>query len=179
MLKVDSARNWACSPPTRRAPALARYGDAGYSERRSGDYNTTWCRADTIGVFQIESRTRWPCCRASNPAVSTILSLAIIRHSPIQRRHGASYLKRRGSLSASVANRCVFRDRELEGVLHGRTYGVLVNREQAMQLAVALPPRLYPGEADQLRRAMKLGSARGGRTHLRGLTLRHAVADRG
>ncbi|MDP1730371.1 MAG: error-prone DNA polymerase [Devosia sp.] len=106
-------------------------------------------RADTIGVFQIESRAQMSMLPRLQPSrfYDLVIEVAIVRPGPIQGGMVHPYLKRR------LGNeKVVFPKSELEEVL-GRTLGVPLFQEQAMQIAV-VAAGFTPGEADQLRRAM-------------------------
>ena len=107
------------------------------------------CRADTIGVFQIESRaqmTMLPRLRPRN-FYDLVIEVAIVRPGPIQGDMVHPYLRRRQGKEAVS-----FPSRELEEVL-GKTLGVPLFQEQAMKIAI-VAAGFTPGEADRLRRAM-------------------------
>jgi error-prone DNA polymerase len=115
------------------------------------------CRADTIGVFQIESRAQMSMLPRLRPRCfyDLVIEVAIIRPGPIQGGMVHPYLQRRrdpGSVSyPSLA---------LRGVLE-RTLGVPIFQEQVMQIAVVAAD-FTPGEADQLRRSMAAWKRKGG-----------------
>jgi error-prone DNA polymerase len=106
-------------------------------------------RADTIGVFQIESRAQMSMLPRLRPKsfYDLVIEVAIVRPGPIQGDMVHPYLRRRDGLEAvdypSAAVRHVLE----------RTLGVPIFQEQVMQLAV-VAAGFTPGEADQLRRAM-------------------------
>jgi error-prone DNA polymerase len=107
------------------------------------------CRADTIGVFQIESRGQMSMLPRLKPRCyyDLVIEVAIVRPGPIQGNMVHPYLRRRaGREAVSYPNEAI---RE---VLH-KTLGVPIFQEQAMRLAV-VAAGFTPGEADQLRRAM-------------------------
>ncbi len=107
------------------------------------------CRADTVGVFQIESRAQMSMLPRLKPRrfYDLVIEVAIVRPGPIQGNMVHPYLRRReGREQVSYPND------EIRGVLH-RTLGVPLFQEQAMQLAV-VAAGFTPGQADQLRRAM-------------------------
>ena len=107
------------------------------------------CRADTIGVFQIESRaqmTMLPRLRPRN-YYDLVIEVAIVRPGPIQGDMVHPYLRRRQGKEAVV-----FPKDELRQVL-GKTLGVPLFQEQAMNIAI-VAAGFPPGEADKLRRAM-------------------------
>ncbi|APV51099.1 error-prone DNA polymerase [Betaproteobacteria bacterium GR16-43] len=114
-------------------------------------------RADTIGVFQIESRAQMSMLPRLKPVkfYDLVIEVAIVRPGPIMGGMVHPYLRRReGTEKATYANP------EVEAVLQ-RTLGVSIFQEQVMQLAV-VAAGFTPGEADQLRRAMASWKRRGG-----------------
>jgi len=107
------------------------------------------CEADTVGVFQIESRAQMSMLPRLKPRCfyDLVIEVAIVRPGPIQGDMVHPYLKRRAGLEqASYPNQAI------KEVLD-RTLGVPLFQEQAMKLAV-VAAGFTPGEADQLRRAM-------------------------
>jgi error-prone DNA polymerase len=107
------------------------------------------CAADTIGVFQIESRGQMSMLPRLKPKTyyDLVIEVAIMRPGPIQGQMVHPYLRRRnGDEPVTYPND------EIRAVL-SRTLGVPLFQEQAMQLAV-VAAGFTPGEADQLRRAM-------------------------
>jgi len=107
------------------------------------------CRADTMGVFQIESRAQMSMLPRLRPRAfyDLVIEVAIVRPGPIQGDMVHPYLRRRmGEEDVTYPNEAI---REVLG----RTLGVPLFQEQAMQLAV-VAAGFTPGEADQLRRAM-------------------------
>jgi error-prone DNA polymerase len=107
------------------------------------------CRADTVGVFQIESRAQMSMLPRLRPRCfyDLVIEVAIVRPGPIQGDMVHPYLRRRNGEEAVI-----FPDDRVKHVL-GRTLGVPLFQEQCMALAVACAG-FTPGEADQLRRAM-------------------------
>ncbi|MFA5664677.1 error-prone DNA polymerase [Castellaniella sp.] len=107
------------------------------------------CRADTIGVFQIESRAQMSMLPRLRPRCyyDLVIEVAIIRPGPIQGNMVHPYLNRRQG-RAPVR----YPGEALREAL-GRTLGVPIFQEQVMQVAV-LAAGFTPGEADQLRRSM-------------------------
>ncbi|KAA0214201.1 MAG: hypothetical protein DYG94_11470 [Leptolyngbya sp. PLA3] len=107
------------------------------------------CRADTVGVFQIESRAQMSMLPRLRPRCyyDLVIEVAIVRPGPIQGKMVHPYLRRRNGDEPVV-----FASPDIERVL-GRTLGVPLFQEQAMSLAV-VAAGFTPGEADQLRRAM-------------------------
>ncbi len=107
------------------------------------------CKADTIGVFQIESRAQMSMLPRLKPRCyyDLVIEVAIVRPGPIQGNMVHPYLRRRcGKEEATYPNE------KIEGVLK-KTLGVPLFQEQCMQLAV-VAAGFSRGEADQLRRAM-------------------------
>lgn len=112
------------------------------------------CVADTVGVFQIESRAQMNFLPRMRPRTfyDLVIEVAIIRPGPIQGDMVHPFIKRRrGEEPVS------FPSKALEPVL-GKTLGVPLFQEQAMQIAV-VAAGFTATEADQLRRA--LGTFRG------------------
>jgi len=107
------------------------------------------CRADTVGVFQIESRAQMSMLPRLRPRCyyDLVIEVAIVRPGPIQGKMVHPYIRRRHGTEPVV-----YASPEIERVL-GRTLGVPLFQEQAMALAV-VAAGFTPGEADQLRRAM-------------------------
>jgi error-prone DNA polymerase len=114
-------------------------------------------RADTIGVFQIESRAQMSMLPRLKPACfyDLVIEVAIVRPGPIMGRMVHPYLRRReGKEPVTYASDAVKKVLE-------RTLGVSIFQEQVMQLAV-VAAGFTPGEADRLRRAMAAWKRRGG-----------------
>ena len=135
------------------------------------------CRADTLGVFQIESRAQMSMLPRLQPRefYDLVVQVAIVRPGPIQGGMVHPYLQRRERIRATGAP-LRFSRPELEDVL-ARTCGVPIFQEQAMQLAV-VAAGFTPGEADQLRRAMGAWQRKGGLSHFREKLLT-GMAERG
>ncbi|WKB52080.1 error-prone DNA polymerase [Eleftheria terrae] len=115
------------------------------------------CRADTIGVFQIESRAQQSMLPRLRPRTfyDLVVEVAIVRPGPIQGGMVHPYLKRREKDEArrrAGEPRPKLETPQLEEAL-GRTLGVPIFQEQVMQLCI-LCAGFTPGEADRLRRAM-------------------------
>ncbi len=114
-------------------------------------------RADTIGVFQIESRAQMSMLPRLKPKCfyDLVIEVAIVRPGPIMGGMVHPYLRRRqGKEKVSYASE------DVKKVLE-RTLGVSIFQEQVMQLAV-VAAGFTPGEADRLRRAMASWRRRGG-----------------
>jgi error-prone DNA polymerase len=107
------------------------------------------CRADTMGVFQIESRAQMSMLPRLRPRefYDLVIEVAIVRPGPIQGNMVHPYLRRRAGEEPVT-----YPNDEIREVLK-RTLGVPLFQEQAMRLAV-VAAGFTPGEADQLRRAM-------------------------
>lgn len=107
------------------------------------------CAADTVGVFQIESRAQMSMLPRLRPRCyyDLVIEVAIVRPGPIQGNMVHPFLKARQNPAAVQYPNDAIRD-----VLK-RTLGVPIFQEQAMRLAV-VAAGFTPGEADQLRRAM-------------------------
>ena len=107
------------------------------------------CRADSIGVFQVESRAQMSMLPRLKPRsfYDLVIEVAIVRPGPIQGGMVHPYLRRRAGKEAVH-----FPSPELEAVL-GKTLGVPLFQEQAMRIAV-VAGGFTPDEADRLRRAM-------------------------
>jgi error-prone DNA polymerase len=106
-------------------------------------------RADTVGVFQIESRAQMAMLPRLRPRCyyDLVIEVAIVRPGPIQGQMVHPYLRRRAGLEPVD-----YPGPAVRGVLE-RTLGVPIFQEQVMQLAI-VAAGFTPGEADQLRRAM-------------------------
>jgi len=114
------------------------------------------CQADTVGVFQIESRAQMSMLPRLRPRTfyDLVIQVAIIRPGPIQGGMIHPYLKRRQGLEPVT-----YPSPEVEQAL-SRTLGVPIFQEQVMQIAM-LAGGFTPGEADQLRRAMAAWQRKG------------------
>ncbi len=106
-------------------------------------------KADTMGVFQIESRAQMSMLPRLKPAnfYDLVIEVAIVRPGPIQGDMVHPYLRRR--LGKEAVD---YHKPELEAVL-GKTLGIPLFQEQAMRIAI-VAAGFSPSEADQLRRAM-------------------------
>ena len=115
------------------------------------------CKADTVGVFQIESRAQMSMLPRLKPRefYDLVVEVAIVRPGPIQGGMVHPYLRRRDGLEPVT-----YPKPEIEVAL-SRTKGVPIFQEQVMQLAV-LAADFTPGEADSLRRGMAAWKRKGG-----------------
>jgi hypothetical protein len=111
------------------------------------------CRADSVGVFQVESRAQMSMLPRLRPRTfyDLVVQVAIVRPGPIQGGMVHPYLSAHGRSSAGHEE-ITYPRPEIEPVLR-RTHGVPIFQEQVMQLAM-VAAGFSPGEADQLRRAM-------------------------
>ncbi|HEU0231519.1 MAG TPA: error-prone DNA polymerase [Burkholderiaceae bacterium] len=117
-------------------------------------------RADTIGVFQIESRAQMSMLPRLAPRsfYDLVIQVSIVRPGPIQGGMVHPYLQRR---QQKAQNRPIpYANPAIERILE-RTLGVPIFQEQVMQIAVTAAD-FTPGEADQLRRAMASWRRKGG-----------------
>lgn len=114
-------------------------------------------RADTVGVFQIESRAQMSMLPRLKPKTfyDLVIEVAIVRPGPIQGGMVHPYLRRRNGQEAET-----YPSPQLETVLK-RTLGVPLFQEQVMQIAIVAAD-YSPGEADQLRRSMAAWKRHGG-----------------
>jgi error-prone DNA polymerase len=114
-------------------------------------------RADTVGVFQIESRAQQSMLPRLKPAnfYDLVIEVAIVRPGPIQGGMVHPYLRRRQGLEPVT-----YPSEAVKSVLE-RTLGVPIFQEQVMQLAI-VAAGFSPGEADHLRRSMAAWRRKGG-----------------
>jgi error-prone DNA polymerase len=113
--------------------------------------------ADTVGVFQIESRAQMAMLPRMKPRrfYDLVIEVAIVRPGPIQGGMVHPYLRRREQTEPVT-----YPSEAVRGVLE-RTLGVPIFQEQVMQLAV-VAAGFTPGEADKLRRSMAAWRRKGG-----------------
>src|SRR5690349_10307413 len=113
------------------------------------------CRGDSIGVFQVESRAQMNMLPRLRPETfyDLVIEVAIVRPGPIQGDMVHPYLRRRQGLEpVELPSPAYGPADELQQVL-GRTMGVPLFQEQAMQIAI-VAAKFTPEEANQLRRSM-------------------------
>jgi error-prone DNA polymerase len=129
--------------------------------------------ADTVGVFQIESRAQMSMLPRLKPAnfYDLVIEVAIVRPGPIQGGMVHPYLRRRQGLEPVS-----YPSDAVKEVL-ARTLGIPIFQEQVMQLAV-VAAGFTPGEADQLRRSMAAWKRKGGMEHF-GQRLTRGMLERG
>jgi error-prone DNA polymerase len=118
--------------------------------------------ADTIGVFQIESRAQQSMLPRLQPKCfyDLVIEVAIVRPGPIQGDMVHPYLRRRNG-----EEKVDYPSKELEEIL-GRTLGVPLFQEQAMKIAIVAAD-FTPAEADELRRSMATFKAKGLVSHFK------------
>ncbi|MGN6495558.1 MAG: error-prone DNA polymerase [Agriterribacter sp.] len=114
------------------------------------------CQADTIGVFQIESRAQMSMLPRLRPRCfyDLVIEVAIVRPGPIQGDMVHPYLRRRNGQEKEE-----YPSDALKEIL-GRTLGVPLFQEQAMEIAI-VAAGFTPAEADALRRSMATFKAQG------------------
>jgi error-prone DNA polymerase len=115
------------------------------------------CKADTVGVFQIESRAQMSMLPRLRPRCfyDLVIEVAIVRPGPIVGGMVHPYLNRRQGKEPTV-----YPSEALKEAL-GRTLGIPVFQEQVMQISM-IAAGFTPGEADGLRRAMAAWKRKGG-----------------
>ena len=161
LMKVDVLALGMLTAIRRMLDAVARrHGrPLGLADVPQGDAATyaMISRADTVGVFQIESRAQMAMLPRLRPACfyDLVIEVALVRPGPIQGGMVHPYLRRRQGLEPVG-----YHSEALQAVLE-RTLGVPIFQEQAMQIAI-VAAGFTPGEADQLRRAMAAWKKKGG-----------------
>jgi error-prone DNA polymerase len=115
------------------------------------------CAADTVGVFQIESRAQMSMLPRLKPRCfyDLVIEVAIVRPGPIQGGMVHPYLKARAH-----PDQVVYPSEALKAALV-RTLGIPIFQEQVMQIAM-IAADFTPGEADDLRRSMAAWKRKGG-----------------
>ncbi len=114
------------------------------------------CHADTLGVFQIESRAQMSMLPRLKPRkfYDLVIEVAIVRPGPIQGDMVHPYLRRRNKEEAVD-----YPKEEIKAILE-KTLGVPLFQEQAMEIAI-VAAGFTPAEADELRRSMATFKAKG------------------
>ncbi|MEM8711175.1 MAG: error-prone DNA polymerase, partial [Planctomycetota bacterium] len=132
------------------------------------------CRADTVGVFQIESRAQMSMLPRLKPVefYDLVIEVAIVRPGPIQGDMVHPYLRRREGTEPVT-----YPSADVRRVLE-KTLGVPLFQEQAMALAV-VAAGFTPGEADKLRRAMAAWKRKGDLMKRYGEKLVSGMVDNG
>ena len=121
------------------------------------------CKADAIGVFQVESRAQMNMLPRLRPRkfYDLVVEVAIVRPGPIQGDMVHPYLRRRDGIeTADIPGPAGGDPDELRPILEN-TYGVPLFQEQAMKIAITAA-KFSPAEADALRRSMATFRHRGG-----------------
>ena len=118
------------------------------------------CKAETIGVFQIESHAQMSMLPRLKPRnfFDLVIEIAIVRPGPIQGDMVHPYLRRRNDEETVE-----YPSKALEAVL-GSTLGIPLFQEQVMNIAI-VAAGFTPGEADQVRRSMAAWKRKGGLEH--------------
>ena len=118
------------------------------------------CHADSIGVFQVESRAQMAMLPRLRPRnyYDLVVEVALVRPGPIQGDMVHPYLRNRKT------PRLIEKISPAVDAVLDRTCGVPIFQEQVMQLAVVAAD-FTPGEADQLRRSMAAWKRKGGLAH--------------
>ncbi len=119
------------------------------------------CRADTLGVFQIESRAQMSMLPRLKPITfyDLVIEVAIVRPGPIQGDMVHPYLQRRDLQREGDESLITYPSPELKAILK-RTLGVPLFQEQAMEIAM-VAAGFTPAQADGLRRSMATFKAKG------------------
>jgi error-prone DNA polymerase len=132
------------------------------------------CKADTIGVFQVESRAQMSMLPRLRPRhfYDLVIEVAIVRPGPIQGNMVHPYLRRRNQ-----EEKYEYPNDEVKKVL-SKTLGVPLFQEQAMSLAI-VAAGFTAGEADQLRRAMAAWKRKGDLIYRFGAKLVSGMLARG
>ncbi|MHC5001774.1 MAG: error-prone DNA polymerase [Planctomycetota bacterium] len=174
------------SGPRGREPAAEGNGPPGDREARSASLELHTvppedpavydmiCAADTVGVFQIESRAQMSMLPRLRPRCfyDLVIEVAIVRPGPIQGDMVHPYLRRR-----SGEEPVDYPSDDVKHVL-GKTLGVPLFQEQAMALAI-VAAGFTPGEADQLRRAMAAWKRKGNQIERFGVRLIEGMTRKG
>ena len=135
------------------------------------------CKAETIGVFQIESRAQMNTLPRLAPRkfYDLVVEVALVRPGPLQGGMVHPYLKRRQG-----KEKVIFPHPDLIPVL-GKTYGVPIFQEQVMKMVVAVAG-FSPGESDELRRILsnawrKQGTMEGVRERIMQGMAKHGISE--
>ncbi len=130
------------------------------------------CKADTVGVFQIESRAQQSMLPRLRPTrfYDLVIEVAIVRPGPIKGGMVHPYLRRKQGLESSASPKP-----ELDVAL-ARTLGVPIFQEQVMQVCM-IAAGFSGGEADNLRRSMAAWRRKGGVHHFHDRVVGGMVAN--
>ena len=131
------------------------------------------CKADSLGVFQVESRAQMNFLPRMRPRCfyDLVIQVAIIRPGPIQGDMVHPFIRRRNG-----EEQVSFPSDELGAVL-GKTLGVPLFQEQAMQIAI-IDAGFTPDQADRLRRSLATFKKHGSVSEFRGLFMK-GMLERG
>jgi error-prone DNA polymerase len=161
LFKVDVLALGMLSALRRAFDLISKYQGAPFTmssvpAKNRKTYNMI-CRADTIGVFQIESRAQMSMLPRLRPRnfFDLVIEVAIVRPGPIQGDMVHPYLRRRQKLEKPDYPSLALKD-----VLKS-TLGVPLFQEQVMNIAI-VAANFTPGEADQVRRSMAAWKRKGG-----------------
>ena len=123
--------------------------DLGTLDHEDGEVYDMLCRADSVGVFQVESRAQMVTLPRLKPKkfYDLVVEVALIRPGPIQGGSVHPYIRRRNE-----EEEVTYLHRSMEKVL-ARTFGVPLFQEQLMEIAIQVAG-FTPAEADELRQAM-------------------------
>jgi DNA-directed DNA polymerase III PolC len=129
------------------------------------------CRADSLGVFQVESRAQMNFLPRMRPRCfyDLVIQVAIIRPGPIQGDMVHPFIRRRNG-----EEEVSFPSDELGAVL-GKTLGVPLFQEQAMQIAI-IGAGFTPDQADRLRRSLATFKKHGNVSEFRALFMKGMAA---
>ncbi len=153
ILKVDILALGMLSCIRKAFDLVGQHHGIGYTlatlPREDGETYEMLCRADSLGVFQVESRAQMNFLPRMRPKTfyDLVIQVAIIRPGPIQGDMVHPYLRRRNGQEIVT-----FPSDALGRVL-GKTLGVPLFQEQAMQIAI-IGAGFTPTEADRLRRSL-------------------------
>ena len=146
-------RGFEMAPPL---PDGSRITDIAHVPQEEPAVYDMLCRADSIGVFQVESRAQMAMLPRLRPRrfYDLVIEVALVRPGPIQGDMVHPYLRRRSGLEPVVYPRPgpEHPQDELEGILR-KTLGVPLFQEQAMRIAIEAA-KFSPADADGLRRSM-------------------------
>ncbi|MDP3169973.1 MAG: DNA polymerase III subunit alpha, partial [Polaromonas sp.] len=133
------------------------------------------CAADTVGVFQIESRAQMSMLPRLQPRCyyDLVVEVAIVRPGPIQGGMVHPYLKAR---EIERGGGKIVPDYPALNPALERTLGIPIFQEQVMQVAM-IAADFTPGEADELRRAMAAWKRKGGVDRFRGRLINAMVKN--
>ncbi|WP_029011081.1 error-prone DNA polymerase [Azospirillum halopraeferens] len=153
ILKVDILALGMLTCVRKAFDLIARHGGPAYTlatvPPEAPEVYDMLCRADSLGVFQVESRAQMSMLPRLRPRTfyDLVIEVAIVRPGPIQGDMVHPYLRRRRGQEAVD-----YPSEELRRVLH-KTLGVPLFQEQAMKIAI-VAAGFSPEDADRLRRAM-------------------------